>query len=164
MATGFDSNGSNGPMNDGECRMLAGEERASGNALGPALFFTSLILFWGLSGCDATPTQPAGIEFGTALEKAAPKGLGIVLAHPGTRFGRGKPFAWVARLERPAGTTRLEIMMTHVTPTGAETVLDRQPLSLADPTYNVTSATTSTCCTVFAVPSRSKSSRTLKKC
>ena len=30
-------------------------------------------------------------------------------------------------------------MVTHVTPTGAETVLDRQPLSLADPTYNVIS-------------------------
>jgi hypothetical protein len=82
----------------------------------------------------AAAAGPGKIEFGTDYRELSGDAQ-IVSA--GSSLGLGDQIAWVARLRGPANTTRVDLVVSRVTPGGGEQVINRSTMNLANPKFTV---------------------------
>lgn len=83
----------------------------------------------------STLVGPAEIEFGSDYLESAQGDISIT--DPRSSFSYDDEFAWVAHLDAPAGTTRVDLVLSKVTQSGGEQVIERTPMDLANPRYMV---------------------------
>jgi ribosomal protein L40E len=82
----------------------------------------------------STMVGPGRIEFGSDYVESA--GGIISISDPKSVFSSGEQFAWVARLGGSAKTTRLNLVLSRITPSGGEHVVDKGVMDIADPKFD----------------------------
>jgi hypothetical protein len=76
---------------------------------------------------------PGRIEFGSDYVESVGS---ISITDPKSAFSPGEQFAWVARLRGSAKTTRVNLVLSKITPSGGEQVIDKGVMDIADPKYD----------------------------
>jgi ribosomal protein L40E len=98
--------------------------------LGSVVYFGYFFL-----GAPFTSTMvgPGRIEFSSDYVESAGS---ISITEPKSTFSPGEQFAWVARLRGSAKTTRLNLVLSRITSSGGEQVIDRNVMDIADPKFD----------------------------
>jgi len=81
----------------------------------------------------STMVGPGKIEFGSDYVESAGS---ISITDPKSAFSSGEQFAWVARLRGSAKTTRLNLVLSKITSSGGEQVIDRGVMDIANPKFD----------------------------
>ena len=77
---------------------------------------------------------PATIEFGSSYVET---GNGVVIENPRSAFYYYEELAWVVHLRGPAKTTSLDLVVSTISASGGEQVVDSGPMRLAHPDFQV---------------------------
>ncbi len=92
----------------------------------------ALVLVVPLTLSRATGAGTGTISFGTDYRETR---NGFEIMNPRTTFGPRDVVAYVADFNERPGTTNLDELLAHVSPSGSENVVHRETFDIADPNY-----------------------------
>lgn len=101
---------------------------------GVAVFFLYLFYFGSLAAGYLNIGDPVKIKFGADYVESS---SGINIFEEKNTFYNGDQLAWLVELSGPVKSTSVNLLLSKVTASGGEQVIDTSPLTLANPDFNI---------------------------